>query len=344
MSNSSLLKLAKAHKSKPVGLYMWESAKHEVYIGISNDSVTKRLRQHVKNYEAANIQCFRYRANAGTREKLREIERELIHDALAAGFTVFNREHSAIIYGDSVFDEDISVARQREWFADPVAVNATQPARKDDSASATARATKQFQKFRNLPSASGVVDALSLYLAACTPFPVETESEYWSLTCLPGWSKHRLVTLNMGYLEMFWATDLGSNRTEISVGADYQFLPRKLAWLKLHRLGVKKTGPAHAAGGPNEEVLRFRSVDSFIAVMKTSPEVRLAVARFALDRMRKGRVSGRFRDAHNCLLAEEALRKMNERKTSEFRAVAGPVHVVPPGSGLAVSKRKLPRR
>ncbi|MDS1116651.1 GIY-YIG nuclease family protein [Gordonia westfalica] len=55
MSNSALVKLAKAYKGKPVGLYIWESANHEVYVGISNDSVTKRLRQHVKNYDTANI-------------------------------------------------------------------------------------------------------------------------------------------------------------------------------------------------------------------------------------------------------------------------------------------------
>lgn len=318
MSDATLLKLARAYKGKPVGLYIWESVDHEIYIGISNVSVTRRLRQHVKDYASANIQSFRYRFHSGTTETLREIERELIYDALHSGFTVFNREHSAIIYGNSVFDEHISVPRQEEWFANPIMANANQPQRSTATTSATARSTRQYEKFRKLPTASAITRALSLHLRACTPFPVETERAYWSLTCLPGWSDKRLLTLNMGYLEMFWVEDAGLSRCQVNVGADYQFLPRKLAWFQTRRLGVKKTGPAHRAGGPNEEVLRFRSADAFVKVMTTCPEVRVAVARFALDRMRKGKVSGRYRDAHNSLLAGEALESMREWRPTDF--------------------------
>lgn len=72
---------------------------------------------------------------------------------------------------------------------------------------------------------------------------------------------------------------------------------------------MKRRGLVHAIGAPNEEGLEFTSVESFIEVMTTSPEVRQAVARFALDRMRKGRVAGRYRDAHNVLLADSALNR-----------------------------------
>ncbi|WP_410494222.1 hypothetical protein [Dietzia sp. IN118] len=38
---------------------MWEGEANEVYVGISSTSVVSRLRQHVKDYDHANIQSFR---------------------------------------------------------------------------------------------------------------------------------------------------------------------------------------------------------------------------------------------------------------------------------------------
>lgn len=323
MSEASLRALRKRSSKPPVGLYMWESEKHEIYIGISNASVCTRLRQHVANYPEANIQRFRYRANAGNRSALRDIERDLIHDALAQGFTVFNREHSAVIHGASVFDDKISVERQQAWFHDPVGQNSSISRALSRTASDEARARKRFEKFVKLPFADDVLDALSLYLRACTPFPEETENEYWSLTCLPQWSDKRIVTLNMGYLEMFYAHhDPRKKRTSIYVGADSPTLPPARTWLRNWRSGMKRRGLVHAIGAPNEEGLEFTSVESFIEVMTTSPEVRQAVARFALDRMRKGRVAGRYRDAHNVLLADSAL----DRATRWTPATFGSPH------------------
>ena len=309
MSDSELRAFARNWRGKPKGLYLWESADHEVYVGISNASVTTRLRQHVKDYDAANIQVFRYRANAGDRAKLRDLERELIHDAIGQRFRVFNREHSAIIYGSSVFDEVIPVERQEEWFADPVGSNASAPkTRRVIPPVATTNSARSFDRFKRLPEAQEITKALGLYLGACTPFPFETEAQFWSLTCLPGYAKQRIATLNMAYLEMLflWRNER-NGRIEVHLGVDSQYLPPRRHWLRLRRQGVRRTGQVHGSGGPNEAGLVFKSLDSFTEVMTTSDEIRLGAARFALDRMRKGRVSGRYSSAHNVLLAEEAL-------------------------------------
>ena len=302
---------------------MWESERHEIYIGISNASVVTRLRQHVANHPDANIQAFRFRAEAGDRGKLREIERDLIYSAIDEGFTVFNREHSAIIYGDSDFDEVISVDQQKQWFLDPLGPNLTdlEALPRELSDSEIVRGRKHFEKLVGLPSGPKVTEAVSLYLAACTPFPRVTERAYWTLTSLPSWSSRRLATLNMAYLEMlFFHQDPGRKNIEVYMSTDYQYLPRRLEWLNLRRLGVKKLGQLHRSGGPNEEVLRFKSIESFVEIMTLSPEVRSAAARFALDRMRRSRVSGRFQDAHNALLAEKALDRARHWKPSDFQA------------------------
>lgn len=320
MTDSALRQLSSLHGRKPTGLYLWEGRDHEVYIGISNSSVTARLRQHVRDYPVENIQSFRYRQHQGDRATLREVERELIYGALDKGFTVVNREHSAVVYGTSVFDERMAVERQAEWFKNPVLVNGTAPAeRVAVSSAATARARRTYEEFSAMAAADSVTDAIALYLRACVPLPFQTEREYWSLTCLPSWSKDRLATLNMGYLEMFYVhANAKKELVEIYIGTDYSVLPRRRDWWRLRKLGVRRMGPIHQAGLPNEEVVQFRSVEAFVEAMQASEQLRLAAARFALDRMRKGRVSGRYQDAHNALLAGAALERASAWKSDLF--------------------------
>ena len=68
-------------------------------------------------------------------------------------------------------------------------------------------------------------------------------------------------------------------------------------------------GHVHKSSGPNAEYLIFKSPAAFVKAMKKSDKIRSAAARYALDRTRKGRVMGRYADAHNVLLAEAALER-----------------------------------
>ena len=84
------------------------------------------------------------------------------------------------------------------------------------------------QLAKALPDADEIIDAVSLYLRACTPLPFLTQREYWGVSCLPaarlGDRYTRVVTINMGMLEMLWIND-GPGGTSVSVCTDYQFLP-----------------------------------------------------------------------------------------------------------------------
>jgi hypothetical protein len=314
MDEKSLRALSKTRGGRPAGLYLWEAVDHGIYIGISSESVTKRLRAHVREYPQANIQQFRYMEANRNSTKLREVERDLIYQAIREGFDCFNTEHSASIYGSSTYDDTISVARQKAWFDDPAGENKKARAGASPLTSAgETRANKKYPQFKARPDSDKITDAISLYLRTCVPFPVETEGAYWGLTCLPSTKMvpgyKRISTLSMGMLEMLWFTEGPGGKVHVNLGTDYRFLPPR-SWT-MRRLGAKVTDYNHDSGGPYEAILRFKNVDSFISALEKSQQIRVAAARFALDRMRKGRLAGRYRDAHNGLLAAEALSRVD---------------------------------
>lgn len=318
MTEHNLRALGKTRGGRPAGLYLWEGAAHEIYIGISSESVTRRLRAHAREYPQANIQSFRYMPANRDSTELRDAERKLIYDAIRAGFGCFNTEHTASIYGDSSLDEKISVVRQRAWFNNPANVNASAPIPPASlTAAERSRANKKYPKFIARAYASEVIDAISLYLRCCVPFPAETQSEYWGLTCLPntklsGVGFKRISALNMGMIEMLWLTETPDGGLLIEMGTDHRFLPPRSTTRNLRKLGAVISDHNHPSGGPYEAILRFDDAGSFLSALKSSQHIRAAAARFALDRMRKGRLSGRYRDAHNHLLAADVIGRLNQ--------------------------------
>ena len=319
LSDKSLRALSKKHGGKPVGLYMWEGEDHEVYVGISSTSVVTRLRQHLKNYDHANIQSFRYMAESANTEILRAAERELIYDLCRKGFTCFNREHSAVIYGTSVLDELVSVEEQKAWFNSPAEANlADLRAEGADQSvlggqSAVVRSKARFEKLSSHPEYELILEAIATYLRGCVLYPRRSQGQFWSLSCLPnlrmaGGGK-RLVTLNMGMLEMFYVSELPNGRLVLGVATDSTMLPARMTWWALKHRGASMAGHVHKSSGPNAEYLIFKSPAAFVKAMKKSDKIRSAAARYALDRTRKGRVMGRYADAHNVLLAEAALER-----------------------------------
>lgn len=310
LTESGLRRLSMENGGRPTGLYLWEGVDHSIYIGISNDSVAKRLRTHTKNFPQENIQGFYYRPDAGDAQTLREIERDLIHEAINDGFACCNTEHSSAIYGDSDFDNLISVSRQETWFRDPAGENLKSDGDVHQlNKSEQARSNKKYSVFAVREDARQIIDAVSVYLRCCVPYPYESQIQYWGLSCLPS-TPGRIATVNMSMLEMLWFYE-DQGRTIIRIGTDYRFLPPFATKVRLRRLGAAMTPESHRSGGPYEQILEFADIESFIRAMQKSKHLRAAAARFALDRIRRSRLSGRYRDAHNLLMAQAALDRMN---------------------------------
>lgn len=317
MTDTELTSLHKEFRGKPAGLYLWEGKNSEVYIGISQRSVVTRLRQHMKDYPSVAIQCFRFIEDRSDSAGLRALEREMIYDLCRQEFTCFNREHSSLIHGKSLLDEVVQVADQKSWFEDPVGVNSADIAGGVPEASWTrtaasqARSKDRFDKLRGHPQYDTIVGVIATYLLGCILFPQKTQGDFWSLSCLPktrlGGGNKRLVTLNLGMLEVLWINETAKGKLKVGVASDSTFLPARMTRFVLLGLGASMMGEVHRSAGPKAEYLAFRSPDAFMTALSRNPKIRTACARYALDRMRKGRVSGRYRDAHNVLLAEAAL-------------------------------------
>ncbi|WP_157435923.1 hypothetical protein [Gordonia malaquae] len=317
MTDQNLRATAREHGGRPVGLYLWEGEKHEVYIGISNDSIVKRLRRHLVDYGFANIQNFRYLEHSGDRPELRDIEREFIHEAIRSRkLTVFNTEHASSVLHDTAFDELIVTERQIGWLADPAGVNLHAPdSRRSPDPNEISRSQKNFTRLLDLPEADAIIDAVSIYLRTAVPFPAETEATYWAVSALPalrvspGYT--RIVTVNMGILEMLWISRAPNGDVIVDVGTHYQFLPARGTRRRLKKHGATMQGVLHTRGGADEEVLRFASIQAFVSALGESEPIRRAAARFALDRMRAGKLT-RHAQSHNYLLAEQALNRLQD--------------------------------
>lgn len=311
--------LSRRHPN-PAGLYLWEGAEHAVYVGISNDSVTKRLRTHAVNHAAANPQAFRFRPHPGDRATLRDLERDLIHDAVRAGFTVFNREHSATIVGASVFDDVVTVAEQDAWLSHPAQTTLLATLEVPNLDLQRQGSNRPFDAFNRRPDAEPIIEAITSYLVHCVPYPARTVSGFWSVSCLPAMrlksGVKRIITLNMAMLEMLCIDD-DRDVTRVSMGTDYEFLPAPETEHRLGLLGASLSEHSHRSGGPNEQIVTFDSVPTFIDAMQSSPELCAAGARFALDRMRMSSLSGRYRDAHNNVLAHRVLQHIGRGSTSQ---------------------------
>lgn len=234
----------------------------------------------------------------------------MIHQAISDGFTSCNTEHSSAIYGKSDFDQLISVARQEAWFDDPAGENLKSDCRMHQITDAErARSNTKYSSFVNRENAGQITDAVSVYLRCCVPYPHESQIGYWGLSCLPS-TPGRIATVNMSMLEMLWFYE-AQGRTVVRIGTDYRFLPPFATKVRLRRLGATMSSDRHRSGGPYEQILEFKNLDSFIRAMQKSKHLRAAAARFALDRIRRSRLSGRYRDAHNFLMAQAALDGMD---------------------------------
>lgn len=347
LTDAELARLPMTVPAGPAGLYMWEGEQHGIYIGVSTVSVATRLRQHVKNFPSANIQAFRYLPQTDGMSALRLRERELVYSATASGFTAYNNEYASGVIGPSVLDDLIDPAVQAEWFDDPLAANlADDTPRNQVNKSETARSRDRFDGFMKRADAQPILDALSTYIACCIPLPGKTAESFWTVS-LPVMSYNgirRVSTVNMGMLEMLWISEYQSGEVTVCMGTHNRFVPQGRSWASLSRAGIDYCGRVHKEGGAEEQVVEAHSPRQFVRALANFEELRLGAARFALDRMRKGRVSGRYREAHNFLLADEALRRMEIRGKDLPRSMADdvPVSIMRRGSTTeSLAKRGL---
>lgn len=272
------------------GLYLLEFGNGQAYIGISID-IKSRLKQHSATH--ADIEAFRIRPLDTSSIELRRVERALVHSAEAAGITLRNREHAAVIFGETGLDSIVTPAEQKLWLDDPSSVNRT-----DDGVGVTYTASqlaaheRSFAKLEDHPRYSEILAALGAYLDACVPFPVRTEGTFWTVSCYPGSSKTLILRVSMGMLETFYIwSNPDSGDLEVRFFVDGRCLPapklisRLKIWRKLSKHG--KAGPiAHKSAGAFERTVLVEDIAHLEEVLSV-PGVAQSAAHHALAVMRK---------------------------------------------------------
>lgn len=302
--NSDGLKdFRKAFPIQRSGLYLFECANHEIYIGIAKD-VARRLPNHLKNHPDA--QFFRFLAHSGNEPERRKIERELVRDAQLTNLIVRNREHASGHVGPSTLDTLITENEQEEWRRDPLGTNA-----RDKSAlielgpSQLAAHDGDFQRLREHPRYAEIVDALGEYAARCIPLPRRTESTFWTVSCFPGSNSARIFCVSMAALETFYIAVSDHGSIHVRMFVDKRLLPTgRWGRIRLAAGGATFDDHRHKSGGAHEQCLYIDDIRRLHSVLKSN-HVQQAAAAFNLDLMRKRQSA--YKSSHCRQLAETAL-------------------------------------
>jgi len=184
------------------GIYLLVFNSGLFYIGQSVD-VVQRFGQHRLVHEDIVGLSFQRVA----RQKLDEVERDLIWKAESRGLPLTNIVHVADVIGETDFDLLMSAEAQQEWIQDPRNHAALELAQERNRIGnqQSLRYEKRFAKFQRHPHAEEVVGILRRYLCNCMPAFRRAEGSFWSLSCLPstgGKTWGRLAVVNVRSVEV----------------------------------------------------------------------------------------------------------------------------------------------
>lgn len=308
------------------GFYLWEGIGHEVYLGISEASVVRRLRDHLSHYAAMQPQSFRYLPSNDSNADLRIRERDMTHDLQRKGFIVVGRQYTSFISAGTERSRPtgLTSSEERSWLDNPDLVNLDFISEREPSpVDVKARSRLTYDRFTRRSDANELTEALATYLSSCVPYAATTEGSMWCVSCLPAWKdRHgkRLITVSMGMQEVLWFSEpKNGGRVRVSMSCDSRELPSWPRRLSLLRHSARPGLAIHGNGGPYEQTVVFSSPRSFERAMRNSHHLRRAGALFALDQFRKRGVPGRWADSHNALLVESAYQHLKRHAPEDPR-------------------------
>lgn len=289
------------HTSGTAGYYVLEFADGQCYIGESVD-IASRLAQHRNRFRDITMIRVRPEIDAAVQTSrldhkrlLRLRERQLIHHAQRSNLLARNVNEMATLIGDSRhLDDIISDAQQRLWLDDPDTVNRADSTTQRIDHSQFLGAADNFRRFTSIPQSTHVLELIAQYLTRCVPYPLQTEYQSWSASCLPTTRSipRRLSCVSIAMTETFVVNmDYASgtiggfiqvNDAELfSAGAtgELAFL-RRHPHATLHAAQYEESGPGQSTIFAHSLAQLHRLLDD-VAVTR-------AAATTALNIMRKG--------------------------------------------------------
>lgn len=185
-------------------VYVLEFANGEQYVGLTR-TMTQRFASHRRAWNDITAIQIRDVDEA----ELARVERETIRSRRAAGLTLRNKAHNQGHNQPSPLDDVVPVKDQQHWVLGDGGYD------RAAFAEAAQRPSTSHSKFINseearIPMGSGftvadlVVGDLAAAIAFGIPDAVSTELTYWMISDYPSTSRGRLVTLNVGNLQVLY--------------------------------------------------------------------------------------------------------------------------------------------
>lgn len=283
------------------GYYLLEFADGQCYIGESVN-IPSRLAQHLSRFR--DITTIRVRPETEPEAKtsmldhkrlLRLRERRLIHLAQESNLLARNVNEIATMIGESKhLDDIIPETQQRQWLDAPDTVNRADSATQRIDHTQFLGAADNFRRFTSIPESVHVLEVIAQYLTRCVPYPLRTEYQSWSASCLPTTRSipRRLSCVSIAMTETFV---VNRDHTSGTIGGFIQVndaelfsagAASELAFLRRHPHAT-----LHAAhyeeSGPGQTIIFAHSLPQLQRLMDDVAVTR-AAATTALNIMRKG--------------------------------------------------------
>ncbi|WP_037159473.1 GIY-YIG nuclease family protein [Rhodococcoides fascians] len=282
------------------GYYLLEFADGQCYIGESVN-IASRLTQHLSRFR--DITTIRVRPetehDATTsvldhKRLLRLRERQLIHRAQESKLLARNVNEMATLIGVSKhLDEIIPDTLQRRWLNAPDTVNRADSTTQRIDHGQFLGAADNFRRFTSIPASAEVLDLIGQYLSRCVPYPLQTEYQSWSASCLP---TTRTIPRRLSCVSIAMTETFVVNRDQASgiIGGFIQVndaelfsggVASELAFLRRHPHATLRAAH-YQESGPGQTIIFANSLAQLQRLLDDVAVTRAATT--ALNIMRRG--------------------------------------------------------
>lgn len=287
------------HVSGTAGYYVLEFADGQCYIGESVD-IASRLAQHRNRFRdittirvRPEIESAAQTSRLDHKRLLRLRERQLIHHAQQSNLLARNVNEMATLIGDSRhLDDIIPDGQQRLWLDAPYTVNRADSTTQRIDHSRFHSAADNFRRFTSIPQSAQALELIAQYLTRCVPYPLQTEYQSWSVSCLPTTRSipRRLSCVSIAMTETF-VVNMDASGTIggfIQVNDAELFSagpPSELAFLRRHPHATLRAAH-YEESGPGQSTIFAHSLAQLYRLLDDVAVTR-AAATTALNIMRK---------------------------------------------------------
>lgn len=313
------------------GIYVLEFENGDLYVGQSKD-VVKRYLSHRKRHMDIAVIHFKPHPQADLTAEERLVTRTLEQQ----GWPMRNISNVTFTRSQAKFDEIMPKDLQDAWIADASMEYFGEPALLDPKHYTSTEA--RFKKLTLQPNWQTAVEIGSYYLRCCIPAWQQTETSYWSVSCMPTYSEPIYFRFNVGFQMVFdifrhedqlvcsWylPTELAAagldnwlkrTNTDDSVSSVAELLKIKRSerWLIMssrdpnvpdeESVWALTIDPSQLVHGGSDQVV-VTTMGIYGAQILFEPEFISACRRFNVGLMQKSRVPGRYVESHCLDLAD----------------------------------------